>query len=92
MNLNQEAVRVDGFYCCYMMHTMKSGRYLGHRWNEKVEQYVFQENIYAAKKEMVYPFIKASHAIGNIIFKFPSFELMHELMKDINSYCEVILE
>ena len=84
--------KTDGaFYACYMVHSRSAGRLVGLDYADEIRPNLFETNAYLDAGASVNPFHKANAAIGNLIFRFETFEEMQSKMAKINSLVMVKL-
>jgi biotin carboxylase len=79
-------------FACFMVHSRESGILRNVNFSQQISKNVFECNWYLKPGEQVYPFHKANNAIGNVVFRFDSFDEMQTKMSNIIQHCDVQLD
>lgn len=82
----------ESFMATHNIHTAKSGLYKGLKIDEKIKKHILKSVIYKEKGEPVYYFDGANKAVGIIFMEFSNSSEMFDILNNINSYIEVIVE
>ena len=80
----------DSCYATHNLHSEKSGKFKDVWYSEKANQYIYKKYIYKKEGDSVDYFDNASKAIGIIFFKFPSADIMQEILSNINNHIKII--
>ena len=60
--------------------------------DEEIRRYIVRENVYKKPGDEVHFFSNSADAIGIVFFRFPSEEVMHEMLGSINDHIQIILK
>ena len=80
------------YYSTYVIHSDRNGILKEVRYKTEIKEKIIHEYLEVKKGEEVFEFDNAKKSIGIIILKFNDFNEEQYLLKNINSYVEVLLE
>lgn len=82
----------DGFYATHNLHSSRSGVYKSITFSEEIEQYIYRKCLYKKQGDMVEYFDNAAKCLGIVFFKFPSEEIMVDVLRRVNDLITIELE
>lgn len=88
----QEVHEPDGFYATHNLHSDRDGRYQDIIFSEKIEPYIYRKCLYKKAGDSVEYFDNASKCLGIIFMKFPTAEIMNDILEDINELITIELK
>ena len=83
---------VKGYWSNYMVHTNKTGKYIGVEFDKRFKQHNFVDFVSDIKKgDLVHKYRDAQDCIGELILKYESTEQMNEMVANMDKYVRVIV-
>ena len=79
-----------GFWGIAILHSDNSGRFEKLLVDEEIQKYVIEEDLWVKPGEWVDSFNAANNAIGTVVFRFESKEMMEEYISEIDKYVRII--
>lgn len=84
--------RYNGHLAEVVLHSDKDGKFDGLWIAPDIEPYVIQRDIWVNEGDDVLGFSGANHAIGTLVLRFPSKEMLDDAMGKISSWCNVTVK
>ena len=82
----------NGYWAEIILHGDKNGSFKGIKISEKIQKYLYEEDLWIKQGDTVENFSGANKAIGTLVFNFDSQDLQHEVMQNLNNYVRTIVE
>ena len=81
---------VKGFWSNYMVHTNKTGKYIGVEFDKRFKQHNFVDFVSDIKKgDLVHKYRDAQDCIGELILKYESTEQMNSIISNIDNLVRI---
>lgn len=82
----------DGHIAEVILHSDKDGVFQNIEINTDIKSYVIQEDLWVNNGDTVHGFSGANNAIGTLVLRFPTKELLEKAMSDIPSWCKIVVK
>lgn len=82
----------DGHVAEVILHANEEGLFDGLRVSPEMQRFVIETDLWISKGDHVKGFSGANNAIGTLVLRFPTAELLENAMSDITSWCEVLVK
>ena len=82
----------NGHLAEVILHADKEGLYERLWIDSEIEQYVIQKDLWISRGDRVRGFSGANQAIGTLVLRFPTKEILDDAMSKISSWCKVIVK
>lgn len=82
----------DGFLAEVVLHADSDGRFSHLDLTDEMRQHVVETDLWVSRGDKVCGFKGANNAIGTLVLRFGSRELLEEAMADISSWCRIVTE
>lgn len=81
-----------GFWYEHILHSNKNGKFKSVEINDDLMKFLIEKDIWLKNGDNVSSFTGANETIGTLVFKFPTKEIMDEVLKKITTKIEVVVE
>lgn len=75
-----------------ILHADKEGCFDRIEISDKINQYVIQKDLWVRQGDKVEGFTGANQALGTLVLRFPTKDVLEEAMSDISSWCKTIVK
>lgn len=75
-----------------ILHANNEGYFDHIEISDNLNQYVIQTDLWVKQGDKVEEFTGANHAIGTLVLRFPTKDVLEEAMADISSWCKIIVK
>lgn len=82
----------DGHLAEVILHAEKEGNFSELEIVPEYQEYVIETDLWVKPGDHVNPFKGANNAIGTLVLRFPSKEILEVAMSDIPSWCKIIVK
>lgn len=82
----------EGHIAEVILHSDEDGCFKDIQISDKYKPYVIETDVWVSSGDKVFGFSGANHAIGTLVLRFPSQQLLEEALSDISSWCRVIVQ
>lgn len=89
---NMSMPEYNGHVAEVIIHSNKDGYFRNLEVNPEIKQYVIEEDLWIKTGEKAKGFSGANNAIGTLVLRFPTKELLENAMNSVSSWCKVIVE
>ena len=85
-------VEPEGFWSCYILHTLKEGNFKGIQYTDEIKKNIVEEHIHVKEGEKLIPFTGSNGTVGVLILRYDSMEEMLHKMDNMYDYITVEVE
>lgn len=82
----------DGFWAEIILHSQKSGVFDSLWISDEIKNCVIEEDLWITSGSQVHNFSAANEAIGTLVLKFETEEILHKIMAEQENYIKVIVK
>lgn len=82
----------DGHVAEVILHADKKGIFEKLEIDPIYQKYVIETDLWVNQGDHVYPFKGANNAIGTLVLRFPTKEILERAMSDIKFWCKVVVK
>lgn len=82
----------NGHIAEVILHSDKDGVFQNIEINTDIKPYVIQKDLWVNNGDNVQGFSGANNAIGTLVLRFPTKELLEKAMSDIPSWCKIVVK
>lgn len=83
---------VDGFWSSYMVHAIENGQYQDLSLSERAKEYIVEQDVQVQPGKQVNVFSGSHDTLGTMILKYPSQEIMLDMLDNMERDIRVIVE
>ena len=81
-----------GSWAEVVLHSKLNGKFQGLKISRDLKQYVFEEDVWIRKGDIVNEFTGANETIGTLVLRFPNLAILKDKMLQINKLVQVVVE
>ncbi len=86
------APQYDGHIAEIILHADHDGCFQTVNIANEYQSYVIEQDIWVKRGEKVFGFSGANHAIGTLVLRFPSREVLENAMSGVSTWCKVVVD
>lgn len=88
-NISIKKIKKEGFFALYAIHTNLEGSFKKVTYKKQIHSYILEKHIIKNKGDIVKSFSGVNNAVGFIILKFPTFQIMEYIVSNMSEFIEV---
>lgn len=82
----------QGYWSSYMVHALEDGKFKELWISDRAKEYIVEQNLQVKPGDKVYKFSGSHHTLGTMILKYPSMEVMLDMIENMERDIRVITE
>lgn len=91
-DISQSQKPLNGYWAEVILHAETAGIFDHLEVADEAKPFIVETDLWVEKGDKVKKFDGANHAIGTLVVRFPSEKEQERAMKDINSWCKVVIK